>query len=616
MLGGFKGRYFSLAAILATVSLCAIKAEASSMEAKVERVVVSAAKSTQNEDELTEDIEVVTAEEIARRGYKTLKELLESLNGVETVSSGGYGQPASIFLYGLPTDRTLVLIDGIRFNDVTGLNGAPIEHILLENVERIEIIKGSQSGVWGADAVAGVINIVTKRAHRDGTLAEAKVYGGSYDTKSVSVLFSKKSGDLDFTFDYSRFDTQGLSAAEPGQNSPLYGNRADDLGWEKDAYENTTLGLGLGYDISDSDRVELSYKNIDATVHYDAGAGVDALDGPFTVNRINDKFYRVSYGKRISNHDMEASFSYSGFKRSQFGGYTGSFKEYEIKDKISYWKNSFFQIGGGYQRFWQGLSAGADLNEDYHNRYLFVTNYNRIGKLILSESFRMDDYDRFEDKNSYKLGAKYIFYADYALGANYSTGYNVPTLYRLYGSFVGNADLKPESSKSFNLYVGNDTIKATFFKTRVKDFIDFDLNSFTYYNIEGISTFKGVELKYSDSLYDEFFAEFGYTRFIATDSNGERFPRRANWKGTYRFSWFPTDEHTVVVQGYYVGARYDTNDVQTGKYNVTNVTLRHNFAPAFTGEVKIVNIFDRFYQEVDGYSGFGRSIYVGVSMSY
>ncbi len=628
---GFKKRYFSLAAIAATVSMVSLNAKAATI-ATVEKVLVSASKTLQEESDISDDVTVITSEEIKEKGYRTLKDALGEVSGVAFASNGGFGQTTGVYLRGLDPKRTVVLIDGVRFNDPSNLNGAAFELINLNNVERIEIIKGPQSGIWGADAIAGVINIITKQATKEQkAVFNMKVEGGSFDTKIFSIFFAKKSGNFDISLGFDRFDTKGFSAAEPGQDSILYGQRGDELDWEDDGYQNSTLNIKLGYDITQNDRVEASFTSIEANVHYDTGAGIDGNDiettpwgtTAYNYNDIRDKLYNIKYLKNLQKHQIEANFKYSKFKRSQYGGYSGSVKEYEIKDRFDYNKNSFLQAGVGYQRFYQGLSAGVDLNEDYHNRYVYATNYNKFlgGKTIFSQTLRSDNYDSFDDKITYKLGVKQYIFKDYYLSANYGSGYQVPSIFQL--NYNATQNLNPEKSVGYDISLGNDILKITYFKTKVKDliqWIDPDNNWLTpndyYYNMSGEAIFKGVEAKVSKDILEDFFANMSYSRFITKDTNGKSIANRPNWKLGYGVLWYPSDVHSVGVDGYYVGERYDFNGYQTGKYNVTNITLRHNFAPHFTGVVKIVNVFDRFYQEINGYGTPGRSFYIGIEGSF
>ena len=126
-----------------------------------EITVTSATKSTQSIKDVTSNVEVITKEEIEERHFTTVSEALNTLAGVNVVSNGGLGKTTSVFMRGFDSQRILVLIDGINYNDHTGISGARFGHLMVNDIEQIEVIKGAQSGIWGADANAGVINIIT-----------------------------------------------------------------------------------------------------------------------------------------------------------------------------------------------------------------------------------------------------------------------------------------------------------------------------------------------------------------------------------------------------------------------------------------------------------------------
>ncbi|NCB13690.1 MAG: TonB-dependent receptor, partial [Erysipelotrichia bacterium] len=148
--------------------------------------VTSATKTTQSIKDVTSNVDVITAQEIEDRKFTTVSEALNTLAGVNVTSNGGIGKSTSVFIRGFDSQRVLVLIDGINYNDFTGLSGAAFEHLMITDIERIEVIKGAQSGIWGADANAGVINIITSSA-KEGTNSSILTEYGSYNTKKLSI---------------------------------------------------------------------------------------------------------------------------------------------------------------------------------------------------------------------------------------------------------------------------------------------------------------------------------------------------------------------------------------------------------------------------------------------
>lgn len=153
----------------------------------------SATKSNQSIKDITSNVEVITNAELEEQHYKTIVEVLNKVTGITVSQSGGIGQQTSFFLRGFDTESTLVLVNGVPYNDPTTIgNGAQLEHLMISDIEQIEIIKGAQSGIYGANAVAGVINIITKKATRE-LQANINIEFGSMNTKKQHFLYQKVS---------------------------------------------------------------------------------------------------------------------------------------------------------------------------------------------------------------------------------------------------------------------------------------------------------------------------------------------------------------------------------------------------------------------------------------
>ena len=226
-----------------------------------EITISSATKSEEKLKNVTANVDVITAEDIESRKFKTVAEALQTIAGIQVAPTGGAGQQTSMFLRGMSSHRTLVLIDGIRYNDITSVAGASnLEHLLINDIERIEVIKGAQSSIWGADASAGVINIITKSA-QSGTHGNASFEYGRYDTKIAKANISHKTDNFDAKLGVTRVDTNGFSAMAPK------GKKAKD--YEDDGYENTSANIKLGYNFNENNRLSGFYEIIDTKVDYD-----------------------------------------------------------------------------------------------------------------------------------------------------------------------------------------------------------------------------------------------------------------------------------------------------------------------------------------------------------
>ncbi len=629
------------------LSLSALAVMSYAQEVKLEEIEVQSSLGTEVKKKyLTESVTVITAGQIKAARINTLSEALNRLGNIATTSNGGTGKTSSMFVRGISAKRTLVMIDGIRYNDITGTGGAQIQHMMLSNVEQIEIVKGAQSGVWGADASGGVINIITKSAQK-GLHGEANIEYGSFDTKIASLQASYATDDFDVLMGGSYFDSDNLSSAEPVKGDVNYGKRFDDLGYEKDKYTNETFNLKAGYNITENDRVEASLQMINAYTEYDASAGIDAENveenawgTSYYYNYLKNRFYTLSYKHTDSVNDISAQYNLSIFDRDQYGGYEGSVSEVKIDDKIAYIENSFIRFGASYQLFKQDKSGGTELNKEYDALSAFTTNYNKLSlfkglNTIITESIRYDKYSSFDDKLTGKLGLKQFVYNDIYLSSNIGTGYNVPSLYQLYApsytdykgdvSLVGNDALKPESTSSFEISIGNDILSLTGFYNEVSDFIDYtydDAVTYTggqYKNVEGTSVFKGIEIAYEDYFFDIVGVSANYTYLDVKDANGEALARRPKDQVDASVIYYATETFDLGLNGQYIGQRFNrANDegAQTGFYTVINFVSNVEVNDFITVYGKLDNITNVYYQTVDGYATAGRSLYMGLNAKY
>ncbi len=594
----------------------------SAQEIKIE----TAYKVPSSIEENTSVSKIITSEEIEEKHPEFILDVLKEIPEISFTTNGGFGQPTSIYLRGFDPKRTLVLIDGIRVNDVTGLTGAQFEHLILEDIQKIEIIEGPQSGIWGADASAGIINIITKTPKK-GFHSKILLEAGSFWSSKYGLSLSYRDDRYYILTNYYNFYTKGFSAAEPTKSSPDYGKRGDELGYERDGYKNGTFFIKAGMFITENNKVEFSLRGIDAKVHFDAGTGIDAkdIDDPFGFgiteyfNKIHNKFYSVKFNHTDNKNDFKIYYNYSIFKRSQFGGYSGNVGEFGVQEKYKYSKNGFAVFGFITQDFKHKKSAGFDLNKSYTDNGIFITNVNRFNKnkTIITESLRRDNYDEFDNKTTGKIGIKHYIQKNIYVSGNYGTAYNIPTLYQLFDGFVGNPDLKPEDVKGYDLSLNYKNFLITYFYNEIKDLIDFDLTTYKYKNITGTSKIKGIQ-----AGYKRFFTKtninfyLGYAYLDARDSSGKRLLRRPQNKVNLELGWYPSEKFNAVLNGEYIGQRKDLNNVETGYYSVFDLVLNYNLTRNTQFYLKINNLTDKYYQTIDGYATAERSYFAGLTAKF
>ncbi|QOP40293.1 TonB-dependent receptor plug domain-containing protein [Sulfurimonas marina] len=599
--------------------LCiALTSQLNAQDINLESITVtSVANTDQKLHDVTANTEVITAEEIEERRFTTVTQALNSLSGINFSSNGGLGKATSVYLRGFDSKRVLVLIDGIRYNDLTGLDGAPFGHLMISDIERIEVIKGAQSGIWGADASAGVINIITKSAEK-GFHAGADVEYGNYNTQKHALNLSYKTDTYYVKAASQLLTSDGFSTKVPK------GENVDD--YEADGYKNITSDLKLGFQINETNKVDFSYTRIDAYSEYDPYDSNDTIEAnKYGEDETHDSFGQINFNHIDSFNEFKLYAKRSIFNRQYLtdnptSHYNGSVYEYGANSKIGYDEKDFVLIAFDYKTF----EHENALNEKYKNQAGTITNSNIFkidsGEIILTEALRYDHYDMFDDKTTGKAGVKYNSkkYKTLSFSTNIGSAYNVPTLYNLY-SYYGNENLKPEDTTSFDATIEYKGFKATYFYNRVKNMIDYDFTISKYNNIQGTSILKGFELGYKEYLTDEILADISYTYLDAKNEDKEALRRRPQDTIKFAFAYYPTQKLQLGVDGEYIGSRFDRDNnqgVQTGYYTLVNFVANYKIDKNFTTYFKVDNIADTDYQVVDGYATAQRSTYLGVSYRY
>lgn len=575
--------------------------------------VTSAAKTEQKLRDVTANTEVITAEEIKEKRYTTVSEALNSLSGISFSNQGGLGKPVSVYVRGLDSERVLVLIDGIRVNDPSYIFGTSFTHLMISDIERIEVIKGAQSGIWGADASAGVINIITKSAQQ-GFHAGADLEYGNYNTQKHALQLSYKTDNYYLKASSQLFTSDGFSAKVPN------GANADNF--EADGYKNATTNLKAGYNFSSTDQITLDYTLIDAQSDYD----------PTDANSSGEKtdfnqFSQVNYKHIDSFNEFQAFAKSSSFDRKYITPTSESIfkagvKEYGLSSKIPYRNKDFTIITVDYKKF----NREDTVEQDYKNTAGAITNSNifevKGEELIFVEALRYDEYDHFHDKTTGKLGFKYNSKAlqKFSFSTNVGTAYNVPTPSQIAKNIDQNATiLKPEETRSLDFGFTYYGFKITYFYNEITDMISYISATKSYENITGNSIIKGVEAAYKDYITDNILLDLSYTYLDAKNEDKQTLKRRPKDAIKYALTYYPTQKLQLGFNGEYIGERFDSDNkqgAQTGYYTLVNFVANYKIDKNFTTYFKIDNIRDTEYQVVDGYATAERSTYLGLSYKY
>ena len=604
-------------------------------EYNADDVVLSATKTNVAKDEIGAWVTVITEKEIVQKGKGTVLELLRDVPGLSILQCSGFGGTASIYLRGSRPGYTLVMIDGVEVNDPMGTDRSfDFGCLTADNIERIEVIRGPQSTLYGSDAIGGIVNIITKKGRGK---AKIEVSGsvGTDDTFSESVGVRGGTEKVNYSFSLSRLDSAGISKAAQTAGEIL------DL--EKDGFENTTISSRLGFNLSAKNELDLSLRYTEAKIDVDDGGYNDDPNNKSDRKVLTSK---LEFKQLLSSRwDYKLSLSFLNMERNyrdkedmidimedETSWYKGENKKIE-------WQNNFLlskinTLTAGFE--WEEEKGSSsyrsgtyisDFNEkSIKNTAGYLQNQCRIGnKLFTTLGLRADEHELFGTQLNYKISSVYfISQVNTRLKGNWGTGFKAPSLFQLYSDY-GNTELKPDESRGYDLGVEQGLLEekvslgVTYFHNDFENMIDWDSYTWEYKNIGNAWT-EGLEVKMGIKPLEGLKVKLNYTYTESEDKETElELLRRPISQSNLNVNWFFLQKGNINLNISYIG-EYEDMDFTTypgeritlGNYALVNLFSTYDLTESLEVFVKINNLLDRDYQEVFGFAVSGASFYGGI----
>lgn len=595
------------------IPFCAISSEQSDDNIYVD-LVVTASKIEQPSDQVGSSVTILEHDTLIKRGDPTVADALSRVPSITLSRAGGTGGITNIRLRGGNPGQTLVLIDGIRVADVAGIDNAfDFSTLLILDIEKIEILRGNQSALYGSDAIGGVINIVTYKRER-GLSGNGFLEGGSFGTAHAGA--SIKGGEEKFFYGLSanHFHNDGFSRRNTGKE--IDGNQITNLrgNFGVDITDNLTLTFNGGYELAnfeyDDGFSSSQFSDGDKELLYgQAQITYDTFD-----NRLkNNAYYRFSQTDR---HDNNGTGFISDFlSTTHILGYQGDVDLFD-RDVLTVGIDHRYEESQSINSFSTSKSIF-----DIHNTAYFVNYVKDFGdNITITLGGRIDDHAQFGSNATYRSTLAYnVPMTNSKFHASVASGFKAPSLFQLFDPSFGNVNLKPEKSTGWDFGITqnflNDhvTTDITFFKTQFDNLIDFTT---AYVNLNK-TTIQGIEvttdIKATENL--NFFGNYTFTD--AQDSTtGLRLARRP--KHLFNIGTdIQFDKFSLNILGRFVGDQLDSNT--TGE-NDSFFTADINGTYVLTDTVdlyaRIENIFDTDYQEVLTYNTSGASAFGGIRVRY
>jgi vitamin B12 transporter len=626
-------------------------------------VFISATKTEVPVKQVTSAVEIITGEQMHQRRMKTVVEALRLAQGLAVFQSGGPGTVAQVRMRGGTPQQTLVLIDGAIVNSAT--DGAyNFANLTTDNIERIEILRGSQGMMWGSDAMGGVVNIITKRGRETPSISAFAEYG-SFATIREGASVAGKKGPVDVAATLSRWDTSGFSAVNYRRGAA-----------ERDGFHNWQGSAKLGVDLSKDGRLEFNFRwmdgitNLDGTTFNPTTSLFDPADVLGAKTSSKEYVYTGSYFQPITNWWSQRltlaratnSFSTSSgiVERNVVTGLVAApfpfSSEINTTSNRLEWQHDFqivkpLSVTSGYQ-FREGLGENLDtltgtptLTPKVISSHagFAEAKLNLWDRLFGTAGIRQDEYNAFGSATTYRATAGYLHKeTGTKLRGSYGTGFRAPTINDLFFPGFGNPNLRPEKSKGLDVALDqslfNDRVLLSvgYFWTRYQNLIlsvfdpggvcSFSLFGFCAANIgqartEGMEASAKVKLLQDRPWIKSLDVQFQYTHTSTenlTNNAGTRLPQWPLNQWSAILSYQPIEALRANLEARFVGQRYNDalNSDSLPHFYVWNASFTYDVNKTVQLYGRADNIFNRQYEEVLFFSTPIRSVFGGLRVNF
>jgi len=586
---------------------------------------------------LTSSVAVLDAGQVAALNKTTVADLLKTLPGLLVEEQGGPGGLTAVSVRGGEANFTLVLVDGIEVNDPTNTRGGSFDFANLDpnNIERIEVVRGAQSAIYGSDAVAGVVNIITRRP-REGHQQDARAEWGEHSYSDYGASALGAAGHFSYAAEVSSRDS-----GEPVEDSRRKSDSANlRLGWRPTGAQV----VGIGYRYLDGNRE--SYPE-------QSGGPEFAVDDALDRSDYTQQIYSLDWSLQVLP-GWRGAVAASRFHAQDDSTSPGIEPYLEVppnaadtdftRDYVR-WTNVVQAAPGvtatagadfrheegeseGYLEFF-GQQLPTDFKLDRDTTGVFAsTTATPLAALLLQGSVRYDDPEGFDAETSWQAGAKYTLADALTLAFNWGESYKLPSFFALGHALVGNPDLEPEQGDSRDAGIAWQVVEsvrlaATWFDNDFKDLVDFDDASFRNVNRSNVST-RGVELTAEWQALDTLSlrTQATYTD-IDVKHEDTRLTGRPEWVASAVVQWRPAQDWLAALDYQYTGKQWATSrhtgaavSEELGAFHRIDWVLQWQASPAWQLRLSVDNLLDENYETAVGFPAPGREVRLGLRFNH
>ena len=579
---------------------------------KVDEIIVKGARIETPASNFGSSIFILNSEDIRLRGIRSAIDAISYSPGVTTKKNGSFGGVGSVRIRGASSSQTLVLVDGVPVNDASSPGGGyNFEYLDTSNIDRIEVLRGSQSTLWGSDAIGGVVNIFTKSAEDNSINILSET--GSFGLRKINSEFGLVSNFGKFLFLVNDTSLDGISKADK-----------KDGNIEKDGFEKNSYSFKGNMKVNNIEiRGLLSY--IKSDVEYDSFGFVTGVqDGDersiteeFTGN-LTIKFNL--FGEKLEN---TFSFNQSDISRDYFTdnnltfGADGDRKLYRYQGNTGFGK--YNKIAFGFEK----EESSVSLDKLSIDSLFLLYQFQPIKNLVVSAGIRNDDNKGFSSKTTRKIAAAYKISENISIKSSWGEGFKVPTIFQTTffccGAKSANTNIRPEVSTSYDL--GFDfslkdkfSFSLIYFKQDVNNQINFSFGLGGYENIDFVES-AGFEISTNSKVSETVNLFINYSYIDSIDGNGLRLINIPKDSGELVLTYEPASKISGSMALKYNGSEISTygNLNSWSRVDINLFYKLNNFSEVY---FRVENLFDEDYQQVFGYGTPDRSGLAGIKVTF
>lgn len=573
-------------------------------------ITVTANRTPFDVEKTMASVSVIERDEIETKQYQSVPELLSRLPGISITNSGGVGQPTGVSIRGTNSNAVLVLIDGQRLGSAT-LGQTAFEHLPIDQIERVEVVRGPRSSLYGADAIGGVIQIFTRKASEDGVKPFVSIGYGSHESYQANAGVHIKQGNSWGTLSVAGNKTQGIDATLASTET------------DRDGHEDYSASLKAGHRFNDRLSVDANVLHVKGKTEYDNSFSTD----PY--NRTEQNVYGLGLNYSVLDMwDAQFKLGRSEDRSQTFSDKKSTSKYNTTKDTFS-WLNTLritpdHQVLVGFDYLNDKVTSKDEIDGKQRDNYGYFAQYlGQFGQFNLQTSLRLDDNEQFGNHTTGNVSVGYQFSDALMAYASYGTAFKTPTFNDLYSPYGGVITLDPESSKNYELGFKGQVQKIdwslTGFYNEIEDLIVWRPDSPGSYNWYASQVdqarIRGVELNLGQTL-DQFTWNMNYTyQDPENRGSGEDRGKQINYRAKQLFNLsadYRIDDWSLGGSVHAEDQRY-TNSMNTGRlagFATADVRVGYHVNPEFSIQAKLANMFDAQYQTNEGYRQDGRTAWV------